>query len=184
MKNIKKSSRMILLTGGSACGKSSYAEELCLKLPFPRYYIAAMRPFGDGSEEKIERHRRLRRGKGFETIERYTDLQGLALPERGTVLLECICNLTANEMFDENGAWTDPYETVVAGVEALRRQSDTLIVVTNEVGTDSRTYDPETVAYMDVIGRINQGLAQRADVVCELVCGIPLPLKGNLEEIV
>ncbi len=171
---------MILLTGGSACGKSSYAEELCLSLPFPRYYIAAMRPFGDGSEEKIARHRRLRRGKGFETIERYTDLQGLVLPERGTVLLECICNLTANEMFDENGAWTDPYETVVAGVETLRRQSGTLLVITNEVGADSRAYDPGTRAYMDAIGRINQRLARQADVICELVCGIPLVRKGRL----
>ncbi len=177
-------SRMILLTGGSACGKSSYAEELCQKLSFPRYYIAAMRPFGDDSEEKIARHRVLRSGKGFETIERYTDLQGLTLPKRGTVLLECICNLTANEMFDEDGVWADPYEMVVAGVKALRSQSDTLIVITNEVGTDSRAYDPGTKAYMDVLGRINRALAQQADVVRELVCGIPLTLKGNLEEIV
>ncbi len=177
-------SGMILLTGGSACGKSSYGEELCMRLPFPRYYIAAMRPFGDGSEEKIARHRQLRSGKGFETIERYTDLQGLVLPERGTVLLECICNLTANEMFDEEGVWIDPYETVVAGVEALRRQSDTLVVITNEVGTDSRTYDSGTQAYMDVIGRINRTLAQQADVVCELVCGIPLEVKGSIADVV
>ena len=177
-------SRMILLTGGSACGKSSFGEELCLRLPFPKYYIAAMRPLGDGSEEKIARHRRLRSGKGFETIEKYTNLQGLALPERGTVLLECICNLAANEMFDEKGAWTDPYETVVAGVEALRRQSDTLVVITNEVGTDSRAYDSGTQAYMDVIGRINRTLARQADVVCELVCGIPLEKMGSLEDII
>ena len=32
---------MILLTGGSACGKSSYAESLCLRFEGPRYYIAA-----------------------------------------------------------------------------------------------------------------------------------------------
>lgn len=173
--------RMILLTGGSACGKSSYAEELCVSLPSPRYYIAAMKPFGDGSSEKIERHRRLRAGKGFETIERYTDLQGLTLPEKGTVLLECICNLTANEMFDESGAFTDPCETVIAGVEALRRQSETLLVITNEVGDDSRGYDAGTLAYIRAIGHINRRLAGMADDVLELVCGIPLVLKGKGE---
>lgn len=173
---------MILLTGGSACGKSSYAESLCLRFPQPRYYIAAMRPYGDGSAEKIQRHRDLRRGKGFETIERYTDLSGLVLPERGTALLECICNLTANEMFDEAGNLTDPYDAVMSGVEALRRQCENLVVVTNDVGSDSRGYDPGTRAYVRALGRINAALAQQADAVYELVCGIPLALKGELPE--
>ena len=171
---------MILLTGGSGCGKSSYAEQICVQHPLPRYYIAAMRPYGAGGAEKVERHRKLRNGKGFETYERYTDLAGLRLPARGTALLECICNLTANEMFDENGAQSDPFDRVVAGVEALRAQCDTLIVVTNDVGSDGADYEATTRAYMDVVGRINAYLAARADVVCELVCGIPLVLKGEL----
>lgn len=173
---------MILLTGGSACGKSSYAEKICTQLPMPRYYIAAMRPYGEGGMEKVERHREMRRGKGFETIERYTELDKLVLPERGTVLLECICNLTANEMFDEEGNYTDPFVRVVSGVQALREQCDTLIVVTNDVGTDNACYDASTQAYIEVLGRINAALAAQADAVYELVCGIPLVLKGELPE--
>ncbi len=171
---------MILLTGGSACGKSSYAESLCLRFDQPRYYIAAMRPYGDGSAEKIERHRQMRKGKGFETIERYTDLAELFLPERGTVLLECICNLTANEMFDEVGNMLDPCEAVLTGVEVLCRQCENLIVVTNDVGSDNKDYDPSTRAYIRALGRINAALAQKADAVYELVCGIPIVLKGEL----
>lgn len=171
---------MILLTGGSACGKSSYAESLCVNLPMPRYYIAAMQPFGDGGMEKIERHRRLRQGKGFETIERYTDYASLLLPERGTALLECICNLTANEMFDDQGNLTDPFDRVLAGVEALNRQCDHLIVVTNDVGSDAENYDPATNAYIRALGRINAALAAKADAVYELVCGIPIVKKGAL----
>lgn len=172
---------MVLLTGGSACGKSSYAESLCLHFSGPRYYIAAMRPYGDGSQMKIERHRQMRKSKGFETIERYTDLAGLFLPQRGLALLECICNLTANEMFDEQGNITDPVKTVLSGVTALQKQCDTLIVVTNDVGTDSRAYAPSTKAYICALGEINAKLAGQADVVCELVCGIPLLLKGEME---
>ena len=37
-----------------------------------------MMPFGKETEEKIARHRRLRAGKGFETIECYTDLKKAA----------------------------------------------------------------------------------------------------------
>lgn len=171
---------MILLTGGSACGKSSYAETLCQRFPLPRYYLAAMRPYGDGSAVKITRHREMRAGKGFETIERYTDLAGLELPQRGTALLECICNLTANEMFDDEGNQTDPFQTVIRGVEVLRSQCETLVVVTNDVGSDSKTYDTGTQAYIQALGRINAALAQQADCVFELVCGIPIALKGAL----
>lgn len=171
---------MILLTGGSACGKSSYAETLCQRFPLPRYYLAAMRPFGDDSEAKIARHREMRTGKSFETIERYTDMAGLKLPKRGTALLECICNLTANEMFDDEGNRTDPFQAVMRGVEALCSQCETLVVVTNDVGSDSKTYDPGTQAYVQALGRINAALAQQADCVLELVCGIPILLKGAL----
>ncbi len=171
---------MILLTGGSACGKSAYAEALCMNAPLPRYYLAAMQPYGEEGKRKVRRHRALRAGKGFETIERYTDYAGLRLPARGTVLLECICNLTANEMFDEAGNRSDPYERVLAGIDALARQSDLLVVVTNDVGSDIRTYEEGTAAYIRVLGRINAALAARADTVLELVAGIPLVVKGVL----
>lgn len=171
---------LILLTGGSGCGKSSYAETLCGKLPGPRYYIAAMRPYGEESLRKIEKHRRMREGKGFKTIERYTDLASLTLPGRGTVLLECICNLTANEMFHEDGAWENPFERVIRGVEALLEQSRHVVVVTNDVSSDGRLYDEGTMAYIRALGRINAALARRADTVCELVCGIPVPQKGAM----
>lgn len=171
---------MILLTGGSGCGKSSYAEKLCVSLPSPRYYIAAMKPYGPGGAEKVERHRQLRRGKGFETFERYTDLAGLVLPEQGTGLLECICNLTANEMFDDYGNYTDPFDRVMDGVRALRSRCRDLIVVTNDVGSDGESYDPSTHQYITALGAINAALAAEADTVCELVCGIPILLKGEM----
>ena len=51
-----------LMTGGSACGKSSYAESLAVRLNGPRYYLAAMQPYGEGGVEKIAKHREMRRG--------------------------------------------------------------------------------------------------------------------------
>ena len=109
---------IFLLTGGAACGKSSYAEQLALRLGSPRYYIASMQPYGEEGELRIRRHRAMRAGKGFQTIERYTDLQGLELPEKdAVVLLECLCNLTANEMFSPEAEGSDCVERVLSGVE-------------------------------------------------------------------
>ena len=61
---------MILLTGGAANGKSTFGESLCLQADGPRYYLAAMQPYGPEGEARIARHRKLREGKGFTTIER------------------------------------------------------------------------------------------------------------------
>lgn len=172
---------MILLTGGSGCGKSFYAENLLLRLPAPRYYLAAMRPYGEEILQRTSQHQAQRAASGIRTVERYTDLAGLILPERGTALLECICNLTSNEMFDEEGVIRDPVDPVVSGVEALEKQCGTLIVVTNEIGGDkSEDYDEATKEYIRALGAVNAALAQRADTVCEIVCGIPIVLKGDL----
>ena len=171
---------LILVTGGAANGKSRFAESLCMRAPSPRFYLAAMQPYGAEGEARITRHRAMRAGKGFTTIERYTDYASLVLPARGTALLECICNLTANEMFDANGAVSDPVERVLSGVFAVQAQCETLIVVTNDVGSDGVSYAPETTAYIAALGAINSALAAKADTVVELVAGIPLVLKGEL----
>ena len=171
---------LILLTGGSACGKSTYGEKLAVSGPKPLYYVAAMQPFDDECLRKIARHRELRRDKGFETIERYTSVDTLKLPQKGgTALLECLCNLTANEMYIQPDAPVDPVEKVVAGVENLRRQTDTLIVITNDVGSDNEDYSNETRQYIRALGQINARVAAMADQVYELVAGIPLCLKGE-----
>ncbi|MCQ2406651.1 MAG: bifunctional adenosylcobinamide kinase/adenosylcobinamide-phosphate guanylyltransferase [Oscillospiraceae bacterium] len=172
---------IILLTGGSGCGKSSYAEKIAVSIPGQRYYLAAMQPFGAGGAEKVARHRKMREGKGFETIERYRDYKSLCFPERGTALLECICNLTANEMFDENYNLLDPYEEVMKGIDNLEANCDNLIIITNDVGSDVQSgYSEETKAYVESIGRINREIAERADCVLELVAGIPILLKGEM----
>ena len=171
---------LILLTGGSACGKSSYGEKLAVQGPKPLYYIAAMQPYDDECLKKIARHRELRKDKGFLTIEQYTGVDTLELPETGgTALLECLCNLTANEMYIQPDDPTDPVEKVVAGVKNLQRQTDTLIVITNDVGSDNESYSDETRQYIRALGAINARVAQMADRVYELVAGIPLCLKGG-----
>lgn len=177
---------LILVTGGSGSGKSEYAEDTAVSLAeeqgVPLFYIAAMRPFGEEGRRRVERHRRLRAGKGFETIERYTDLSGLELPGKGVALLECLSNLTANEMFEPEGAKERTVQAVLEGIEAMERQCQSLVIVTNDIFSDGITYDKTTELYQRYLGQINRELALRAQEVTEVVCGIPLQLKerGNI----
>lgn len=170
----------ILLTGGSGSGKSTYAEGLCRALPAPRYYVATMRPYDDECLIKIRRHRLQRETAEFITVERQENVGGIEFFARGTVLLECMCNLLANEMFDESGGERDVLEKILSDVAALAQKCDTLIVVTNEVGADGGQYPESTMRYIEALGKLNRALAARMDVVAELVCGIPIPLKGKL----
>ena len=170
----------ILVIGGSASGKSEYAEQLVTSSGvFPRYYIATMQPFGEEGQTRIRRHRALRAQKRFETVERYTGLSGLTLPQPGAALLECIGNLTANELFSESGAGEQTVSAVVNGVERLIRSTKELVVVTNDVFSDGVVYDPSTENYRVKLAEINRALAARADRVVEVVCGLPLYLKGG-----
>jgi adenosylcobinamide kinase/adenosylcobinamide-phosphate guanylyltransferase len=54
------------------------------------------------------------------------------------------------------------------------------VIVTNDVGSDIRTYEEGTAAYLRCLGRINAALAAKADTVIEMVAGIPLVIKGVL----
>lgn len=170
-----------LVAGGAASGKSEYAEGLVLASPRrPRYYIATMEPSDDECRARIARHRRMRAGKGFETIERCTGLGSLRLPGRGNVLLECLSNLAANELYSPSGAGTEAgaLEAVVSGVDALLAQCLDLVVVSNEVFTGGGRYAGGTDSYLRLLADANRALAQRADRVCEVVCGLPQYYKG------
>ena len=170
-----------LITGGSGSGKSEYAENLAVGLAketgLPLYYIATMIPFGAEGKKRVERHRKLRAGKGFTTIERYANLKELILPENGVVLLECLSNLTANEMFEEKGAGAGTPEEVFLGVKRIRSECRHLVAVTNDIFSDGILYDKTTKRYQSYLGEINQKLAGEADTVTEVVCGIPLCIK-------
>ena len=128
-----------LVLGGSGSGKSAYAEHL-LDGKTSKYYIATMQVYDAEGEKKVARHRRLRAGKGFVTIEQPLDIgevdfskraqQAMEPPDRAgqnvterprCALLECMSNLVANEMFAENKIRLRDEVTaqIIDGIEAL-----------------------------------------------------------------
>lgn len=168
-----------LVTGGSKCGKSGYAEKIFDHIHGRKLYAATMRPYGEEAYAAIERHRRMRAGKGFETIEKYTDIHEIPLTDNCAVLLECMGNLCANEMFCGD-AVIDPTEKIVNGVYHLSRIAGDIVIVTNQVGGDGADYAEGTAEYIRILGGINRRIAEFADNVIECIYGIPVLLKGVL----
>ncbi|WP_455146302.1 bifunctional adenosylcobinamide kinase/adenosylcobinamide-phosphate guanylyltransferase [Clostridium sp.] len=195
---------LYIVTGGSGSGKSEYAEQIAVQCRNRNggtlWYLATMRIWDDEGRKRVERHRRMRAAKGFETIERYTGLETLELREKfeepnpagldaerktdslkhwescqvaqkPVLLLECMSNLVLNEFYDQkNGA----EERILQGIKHLQKQCRDLIIVTNEIFSDGVTYDSESERYIELLGRINRELGQMADSVTEVVYGIPL----------
>lgn len=172
-----------LITGGSGSGKSAYAEQQILSLGHgQRIYIATMHPYDEESYARIDRHRAMRAEKNFQTIECYTRLQQIRVPAGSNVLLECMSNLVANEMYEKNAAGLHTINAVLSGVQNLLRRAGNLVIVTNEIFSDGIQYDSSTKIYQEYLGVINQELAHMADAVTEVVFGIPIPVKRPAEQ--
>ena len=165
----------IIVTGGSASGKSEYAENLVSNAG-SRVYLATMEPFGAEAEARIARHRKLREGKGFETIECPVNIGNCLEACRDKhVLLEDLPNLVANEMFSSHAHST---AGIAEQILELARISESLICVTGILTADGRVYDESTMEYLKELAAIERTLTAQADRVIEVVCGQGSELKS------
>ena len=169
---------LTLVLGGAASGKSEYAEALVLRSALPRYYLATMQVWDAECAARVEKHRKMRAAKQFETIECPLHLETVRLPRRGTALLEALGNLAANELYDPAGAGDAAAAHILQGLDALAAQCENLIVVSNEVFSGGADYAGDTDRYLLALARVNNALATRADAVVRVVCGIPVYYKG------
>ena len=170
---------LYLIFGGAACGKSALAETVALSLPGPKYYLATMDPEEPGAGARIARHRALRRGKGFATIEQPRDPGALEPDPEGVLLLECLTTLTANECFGPRG-FDNAEHRIFDSLMALRDKCRHLVIVAGDLGRDGECWDGLTGDYLAVLTALERRLAAASDVCAEVCCGIPIPLKGEL----
>lgn len=188
-----------IVYGGSASGKSSYAESFAMSLQGDGrlLYIATMYPYKWNTTEldpetiqRIERHRAMRADKGFDTVECYRHVEHIVAKRQDVLLLECMSNLLANEMYLEpdSNAGSDMAETmspvsnkIVQALIDLSTRVQELVIVTNDVFSDggSLTYDESTREYVKNLAEINCALAREEATVTEVVCGIPVIVKKN-----
>lgn len=189
----------VFICGGSGSGKSAFAEGLAQKLGKSLVYVATMPVVSDEDAKKVERHHRLRLGKGFTTLERPGTLSDL--PDGGeTLLIECLSTHVANLMFNPDNASADATqnsvslfssslsatdinrwtEVIKAELAPLLKRKGNTIFVSAEIASDGTYYSPETETYKSVLTAINRCLVQETDAAFEVVCGIPVKIKGEL----
>ncbi len=179
----------VFVSGAVRSGKSEWAERAAMELsPFgQRVYLATARVLDDEMRRRVDRHQASRQGRGFTTLERPRDLEGVlpALPRNATVLLECLGNWLANELFGDTGGMADA-ERAVTRIRRtalrLRDRTANLLIVSNDLFGDGLRYDAETETYLRSLGTLHVLLAKEADAAVECVAGQPRPAKGRMPD--
>ena len=151
-----------LVIGAAASGKSAYAESLCLGHDGPRVYLATMEPFGEEGARRIARRARAR---GFPPSS-----------ARVTWAPQCPGFRAAARFFWRTWAtWLRMSSSRKAAcphvTPTLRRARCS--------ETSNGSLRPLRIRWRRALARVNAGVAARADRAVEVVCGIPVWMKGE-----
>jgi len=170
-------SHVTLVLGGAASGKSAFAESLCYKTGKPRIYVATAEAFDDEMRQKISDHR-AQRGEDWLTFEAPIDVAAVLETRRAdeVVLIDCATLWLSNVLMAEQNT-----EIAAAGFLAcLTACPAQIIVVSNEVGSGIVPDNALARKFRNAQGRLNQILAAEAELVVQVIAGLPQILKGTL----
>ncbi len=163
--------------GGAASGKSIFAENLIVNSGLKPVYVATARIWDDEIKKRVDVHKD-RRSDAWTTIEATHDLAP-ALRDLGpdsAVLIDCATMWLTNHLMDRS----ELSDAQAALVDALDHSAAHIVIVSNELGQGIVPADPESRAFREAQGRLNIALAQQADLVVQVVVGLPNVLKGSL----
>lgn len=178
--------KIVLVTGGTRSGKSSFAESIFSKSK-DVVYIATAKIYDEEMKQRVETHKKSRPSE-WSTYEADYNIKN-AVTEGKNYILDCITVLTSNIMFDI----TKDFDTiplneqqkvenkVISEIEELidrvKSTDGNLVMVTNEVGYSIVPENHVARIYRDIVGRINQKVASISTEVYIVVCGIPRRIK-------
>ncbi len=182
-------SHLIYISGGCRSGKSHYAQQLAEGLPGQHAYIATCPQIDREMAERIELHQQQRAGRGWHTIDAPINLgDAIENAEKFDVLLiDCLTLWINNLLYtaEQRGDILDEHDIQHKCQELItlcRRQSQTIIFVSNELGMGLVPVDSTSRRYRDCLGRCNQTVAQNCDKAVFMVSGLPLVLREKLPE--
>ncbi len=168
--------KIILITGGQRSGKSSYAQSLALQQAENPVYLATSRVWDEEYRERIRRHQR-DRGPQWTNIEEEKQLSRQQLKGR-VIVVDCLTLWSTNFFFDNDGQTDLSLVQLKEEFDRFTAQDAVFIFVTNEIGLGGVAENRVQRHFTDLLGWMNQYVAERADEVVCMVSGIPVKIKG------
>jgi adenosylcobinamide kinase/adenosylcobinamide-phosphate guanylyltransferase len=170
--------QITLITGGGRSGKSSFALTMARRYA-KKAFIATAEPIDDEMRERIDQHKR-DRDPSFYTIEEPLNLTAalLSLPrETEAAVIDCLSVWIGNCMHHDG---VKEGSAINEFIEQLKNPPCDLIIVTNEVGMGIVPENELSRHYRDILGSLNRQIAELAQQVILMVCGIPLYCKKTV----
>ena len=156
-----------LVLGGARSGKSDLAQRL-LEDADPVTVVVTGTATDDDMAARIEAHR-ARRPAAWRTVEAGADLPRALAGVKGAALVDSL------------GTWVSAFPDLDPPVEelvaALATRRSTTVLVGEEVGLGVHPETPVGRRFRDVLGDLNQAVAEVADEVLLVVAGRALPLE-------
>ncbi|HKL65610.1 MAG TPA: bifunctional adenosylcobinamide kinase/adenosylcobinamide-phosphate guanylyltransferase [Roseovarius sp.] len=169
--------RLSLVLGGASSGKSVFAEGLVAAAGDARLYLATAGAHDGEMRARLDRHR-ARRGPEWRTLEVPCD-PGPALRHAAAdevALLDCATMWLSNHLL----SGSDLKQAEATLFDALAECAAPVVVVSNEVGLSVVPDNALARRFQAAQGALNQRLAARADLVINVIAGLPQVLKGRL----
>ncbi|MBS2097317.1 bifunctional adenosylcobinamide kinase/adenosylcobinamide-phosphate guanylyltransferase [Carboxylicivirga linearis] len=167
--------KIILITGGQRSGKSSYAQNLALKLSANPVYLATSRIWDKEHKQRILRHQ-ADRGPEWTNIEEEKQLSKHNLDGR-VIMIDCVTLWLTNFFFDNQSNIDQSLQEAKDEFTRFIQQDATFIFVTNEIGLGGMPENDIQRKFTDLQGWMNQYIAKKADEVFLMVSGLPLKVK-------
>ncbi len=164
---------LVFISGGVRSGKSSYGESLAAEIAKGRkIYLATSEPYDDEMKERIRHHREQRKDKGFITMEKSHEVGEFAdeLESTDTVLLDCLGNLLANEMFGENSTLAAT-AAIFHDISMINNKADNLIIISNDIFSDGCQYTDSVMQYIEELAELHKLIVKIADRAIECSVG-------------
>lgn len=160
----------IFISGTSGSGKSFYAEKRLIEFDCEKnFYIATAKIYDDEMKMRVEKHKAMRKNKGFITIECEKNLGGLKIQNNSGILIESLTTWLANEMFDDGQP-----EKIFDDFMKLKKISKNIILVSDNIFSDGIIYDELTENYVRALAELSIKFAAIADEVIECFSGLIL----------
>ena len=178
-----------MIIGGARSGKSSFAQELAVKLGEPILFVATAEAKDEEMRRRIEAHKRSRPTL-WNTLEAATSVGsqiGKNIGQARVVIIDCVTLLVNNVLCQHMNGGDNKIDTEVIEqgvtdeitqlIDCMNNSEASFIVVTNEAGTGLIPPNAMARLYRDLLGKVNQMLGQHADCVYLMVAGLPLQVQ-------
>ena len=168
---------IVLVLGGARSGKSSWALKYTENNYDSYMFIATAEVMDDEMADRVRLHKE-DRGPQWKLREEplaIADVLKTGCEGVDAVLIDCMTIWLSNVLLQKGEDSVTSYRDAL--LEALARSAQSVVIVSNEVGSGVVPEHPLGRLYRDLAGSLNQKLAAAADKVVLSVAGLPLYLK-------